>query len=125
MVESYSSDKELAKGIIIFPDDYNYTDEEIATVYAQEYSTWGGRNGSYAQNTVPATKWSEKTGNGAVFLPCAGYRTGTEITYGNTSYYWTSSTMSSGTPYALSLSNSFSGATSSWGCAVRLVHDLK
>ena len=51
-----------------------------------------GANGNYAQNTYSASEWSKMEANGAVFLPAAGGRGGTDVgSVGSYGLYWSSS----------------------------------
>ena len=50
-----------------------------------------GANG-YSENTYSSSDWSKMEANGAVFLPAAGYRGGTDVNYvGSNGYYWSGS----------------------------------
>lgn len=131
MVDLYDDTKVLAKGIIIFPDDFNYSMDDMKTYVTKDYSSYTGPNAKFDENIVSGGNgWYGKSAMGAVFLPCAGYRSVTSINYSdNAGYYWTSyNDVHSGDAYALSFSNSniqFEEKGRDYGYAVRLVHDLK
>ena len=82
------------KGIILLPDDWN-----TATYALNNTNT---ASADYASNNITATDWTDVLeDNGAVFLPAAGRRDQTDISYVNTyGYYWSSSHMPTKTGYA-------------------------
>lgn len=128
-------------GYIILPDDFTLPDN---------VTNWYPSDGGTTENTYPsssltgnyynAAQWTKMQANGAVFLPCNGYREGTNIKgYGassggistSTSYYWTSTTGNSGyaiaRPFGTEADQEFnvgSGRAAKWGCYVRLVKDV-
>lgn len=75
------------KGLLIFPDNFDWpsaVSNQIIT-YNNYHNTWNNVNYSIAQ-------WSILDASGAIFLPAAGKRNGTNITETNQAgYYWTSS----------------------------------
>ena len=76
-------------GVILLPDDWN------SSCYTLNPGT------SYTSNVVDASTWqSVLEANGAVFLPLAGYRSGTSVV-DNVGYYWSStSSLTSSSPNA-------------------------
>ena len=69
-------------GLILLPDNW--------TLPTGVTFTYG--EGSWSQNTYSASDWSKMEANGAVFLPAAGYRDGTDVGgVGSNGYYWSSS----------------------------------
>lgn len=75
-------------GIILFPDGINFA--------ASEFTTLGTVNGvsSYATKCT-SDQWTALEGKGCVFLPAAGFRSGSTVSYaGVHGSYWSSS------PYA-------------------------
>ncbi len=75
-------------GIILFPDGVNFA--------ASEFTTLGTVNGvsSYATKCT-SDQWTALEGKGCVFLPAAGFRSGSTVSYaGVHGSYWSSS------PYA-------------------------
>ena len=73
------------KGIILFPDTY--------TAGTPAGVTWGTINASNNRPTQCTTAgWASLEAAGCVFLPAAGYRSGTEIGMAGTNgFYWSSS----------------------------------
>lgn len=75
-------------GVILLPDDWSsshYGLNSTNTYYE-----------SYSSNTISASQWNTLEQHGAVFLPAAGFRNGTDVrlvdSYG---YYWST------TPYSI------------------------
>ena len=69
-------------GLILLPDNW--------TLPTGVTFTYG--EGGWSQNTYSASEWSKMEANGAVFLPAAGYRDGTDVyNVGSYGYYWSSS----------------------------------
>ncbi len=78
-------------GVIILPDDW---------VKPSGVSFYSGASDGYSDNTYTATQWGKMQGNGAVFLPAAGYRSGTSVSYaGSDGYYWSSTAYDSNGAY--------------------------
>ena len=109
-------------GIILFPDDFDVSATDGAT-------TWGTINGGSAWGTKLTTaQWNSFEEQGCVFLPAAGYRNGTSVSYvGSNGYYWSSSPYPSYVDYACYV-HFFSGLVSpadrcyrNYGLSVRLV----
>lgn len=75
------------RGLLIFPDNFDWpsaVSNQIIT-YNNYHNNWNNVNYSIAQ-------WSILDASGAIFLPAAGKRDGTNITDTNQAgYYWTSS----------------------------------
>ena len=72
-------------GLIILPDDWS----------SSTYSLSGTNNDDvdFSSNIITATQWTTLESAGAVFLPAAGIRYGTEVWFGNEclgteGYYW-------------------------------------
>ena len=82
-------------GVILFPDG--------ATFAASEATTWGTINGFSNWTTKCTTaQWTALEAKGCVFLPAAGYRSGSTMTGpGTDGVYWSST--HDGTGYALQL----------------------
>lgn len=89
-------------GLIIFPDGYNQATPTGVTWDASSINT-------FVWNFVPACTcttegWEELEDAGCVFLPCAGYRSGTTVSdVGAHGYYWSSTANISTTADALKL----------------------
>ena len=70
-------------GLVLLPDDWTLPADVTFT---------SGTSGDYAQNNYSASDWSKMEANGAVFLPAAGTRRGTNVgSFGILGYYWSSS----------------------------------
>ena len=70
-------------GLVLLPDDWTLPADVTFT---------SGASGDYAQNTYSAEDWAKMETNGAVFLPAAGYRDGTNVyKVGSNGYYSSSS----------------------------------
>lgn len=71
-------------GVILLPDDWN------GGYYSLNYPNTS--NVYFNCNTLTLEQWATIEEHGAVFLPAAGYRLGTEIfNKGNSGHYWSSS----------------------------------
>ena len=108
-------------GVILLPDDWS----------TSTYALNGTNGANVNSNTINATDWTNiLEANGAVFLPVAGYRDRTTITYVNGyGFYWSSTTSEGGSAYYVSLQSgslyySF-GQSKGVGMCVRLVKDVR
>ena len=62
---------------------------------------------SYSKNSYSYPEWSRMEAAGAVFLPAAGYRSGTSVNYvGTNGYYWSSTYNVSYDAYCFSFTSS-------------------
>ena len=108
-------------GLILLPD--NWTLPEGLTFTSEA-------NGDYAQNTFSTADWTKMEANGAVFLPAAGGRGGTDVyNVGSYGYYWSSSANDYNGADYLGF-NSYYVDTDDYGHrygekSVRLVQDVK
>ena len=107
-------------GLILLPDEWTLPADVTFT---------SGAKGDFAQNTYSAEEWSKMEANGAVFLPVAGYRSGSGVggvgSYGDS---WSSSACGSNGAYYLYFGSDGVGAlshTRSYGRSVRLVQDVE
>ena len=130
-------------GFIVFPDGFKVpedpnTNESISIERINQgfiNSSWGGANDYTGDNEY---KWGLLEDAGCVFLPIAGQRVGTaEPATNGAGYYWTkiAATNSNSNAktvyidyrYPLAFPNSVPKSgnyTRSYGCSVRLVHDI-
>ena len=69
-------------GVILLPDNWSSSNYSL--------SNTNKSNASFGSNRISQTDWTNKfEANGAVFLPAAGYRSGTGVYYvGSYGYYW-------------------------------------
>jgi hypothetical protein len=68
-------------GVILLPDDWSNS------YYSLSNTNSGGA--SYSSNTITASQWDNLEQHGAVFLPAAGYRSGTDVNHvGSGGRYW-------------------------------------
>lgn len=121
------------RGYIILPDAWETPSGVI----------WnGGWSYNYSDNQYSVSQWSIMENAGAIFLPLAGLRKGTEVS-DDSSFYWSSSfeyerpddsssaiestTYAAWCVYVQNLSKSFivNATNCCNGCAVRLVKDVK
>ena len=78
-------------GVILLPDGWYEGSQPIAISTGTGY---------YSQNTLTEGDWSTMEEAGAVFLPAAGYRYGTEVNMvGSFGYYWSTSPYTLGASY--------------------------
>ena len=71
-------------GVILLPDDWSPTTYNLNNVNTS--------SASFSSNTITASQWTTFENAGAVFLPAAGDRLGTDIlNIGSKGFYWSSS----------------------------------
>jgi len=77
-------------GIILFPDNYDADKYGNLTVFDQGFNY---TSSSYKNvNLIDSDGWTTMENEGAIFLPCAGIRGGTNVAdAGSACWYWTSS----------------------------------
>ena len=117
-----SVDGTTVNGLVLFPDDYNVAD---GLRYNQPNLGYEGQGGS---NMLSLSQWRQMEAEGAVFLPAAGYREGTQpSSVGGTGFYWSSSRIG-GSARALRFADENFVFDSSpavyYGNAVRLCSDI-
>ncbi len=72
----------IVNGMVLFPDDYDFEDGLVCNESGLDYSS----------NAISLGLWQQMEAEGAVFLPAAGYREGTQpISVGGAGFYWSSS----------------------------------
>ena len=109
-------------GIILLPDDWN------ASIYALSYTN--NSQAPYTSNTITSTDWEMMEANGAVFLPAAGYRNGTSISFvGSYGRYWSALSTPTGSAYNVYFTSSYFPDYNSnyryFGHSVRLVRNAE
>lgn len=108
-------------GVILLPDDWN-----------NSYYTLSQRNQKakdFTSNNVNSDNWTNKLeAHGAVFLPAAGYRTGTDFNGTTSSFYGSSSGSTNGNAYYMFFSPNamdyYTLRNRHYGASVRLVRKL-
>ena len=116
------------QGIVILPDDWRLPSSCTFTPDNYDYSYYYGEyRGFYYTNTYSVTQWDDMESRGAVFLPAAGQREGSDVrNVGQYGYYWTATGYSSDIAYDLYF-NDVRTTGSSYRCiglSVRLVKDV-
>ena len=108
------------QGLIILPDDWSCPSG--LTDVVRGTSSWS--------NVYSYSEWSQMEAAGAVFLPAAGYRSGTSVyDVGSRGYYWSSSYNNSYRAYCLYFGsgyvnpNSYFSYYRCYGYSVRLVSE--
>ena len=105
-------------GLLIFPDGYN---RGVAISGISGISDLNTSKCSFPENQLDTREWIAMQKNGVVFLPCAGYRKGTEYVCPNEGLYWTTTFQKTLIFHSLV----FVGDMSSYyGLSVRLVTDV-
>ena len=112
-------------GMVILPDNFvlyeisgslYYTDEHGSLMFNVAHSDWN-------DNVYSESQWAEYLeAKGAVFLPAAGYREGTNVyAYGNDYYYWSCTEEGSSSAWYLSSNEGGMYPERYLGLGVRLV----
>ena len=84
-------------GLIILPDSWTLPSgcPQFNSGYASNYGDW-------THNSYTLFQWAQMESAGAVFLPAAGYREGTDVdVVGKGGYYWSSSPINENYAYGL------------------------
>lgn len=109
------------EGIILFPDVYTHP---LASYPSQINKS----NNYWSTNVYNETEWLSMEAAGAIFLPRAGYRDGTNVTSGDV-YYWSSTNAGTASAYSTRLGpygNAVNTSRNRYsGCCVRLVKDVQ
>lgn len=109
-------------GLIIFPDSFTLP----SGVTINSYNT---ASAAYTSNTLSNADWAKLEGNGAVFMPAAGWGKRPDITDpGDYGSYWTSTASNFNGAYGMSFSNTGLATNDSAhryrGECVRLARDI-
>ena len=105
-------------GVILLPDDWSSSTYSL--------SNTNSSNASFSSNTLTASQWSTLEQTGAVFLPAAGYRSGTSVNnVSSAGRYWSASYYDRGSARIMGFygSDLYTGSYGSrfYGFSVRLV----
>lgn len=122
-------------GVIILPNDWVLPAGATFTPSSTLGAPWGygykdeNKESHYADNVYTATQWQTMEAAGAVFLPTAGWRTGTAVTDLDKAGYW-AKYLTTSNPRFVYINNYTCnpyGTASPWsqGNAVRLVKDYE
>lgn len=106
------------RGLLLLPDGWSTATYALNAI--------NDAAGGYESNYISATDWSNfLEANGVVFLPCAGIREGTNVSYVNGfGRYWSSTYIEKARSlYFLQGDVRPEGGDYHWGLAVRLVRD--
>ena len=80
-------------GVIVLPDDYTHPAE------IDDFAQLNKSNNYWSSNVYTVEQWVKLEAAGAVFIPRAGYRSGTGSTYtADDAYYWTTTHFSGTKP---------------------------
>ena len=111
------------KGVILLPDDWNASYHALVSANTAD--------ANFTSNPITAAEWtSDFETHGAVFLPAAGRREGTSVSFVNSSgHYWSSTSDGSNNAYQVFFDNIGLNPSSKpnryYGCSVRLVKDVE
>lgn len=109
-------------GLIVFPDSFT-----MPTGILVVSGSINSEGAAFADNTFTTQQWSQIEDNGALFLPAAGNRYGTDVSYvGSYCRYWSSSYDDEYYAYGASFSSGYVGMNDinrRYGLSVRLVRD--
>ena len=113
------------QGVILFPDTYTHPDGVTAPTYVNT------ANASFDSNTYTIAAWAKMEAAGCVFLPTAGSRVGTGVSYVDRGYYWSSTAYNNNEEFACDVyfGSDFLYADDQngrwWGQSVRLVREVQ
>lgn len=117
------------QGLLILPDDWNCPVGLTWQGLPENYTMYGSTSENLPVNIYDGNDWNKIESTGAIFLPCAGYRTRTTIssigTYGG---YWSFTKKGNYYAYLLSFGKTMIYQGSSFlymGYSVRLVQDVE
>ena len=110
-------------GMVIFPDSYSHPSGPATITSANTTGV------DFTTNTWSGDNWTAMETAGAVFLPAAGYRSGTDVGgMGVSGYYWSSTASYAISAYNLNFGGGFvnpaEGLSRCNGRSVRLVQNL-
>ena len=113
-------------GLIILPDDWELP--EGVSFTSCEESGESGNSISYSDNTYTAEQWAVMETAGAVFLPAAGYRVGSDVSdVDEKGYYWSATLATDAAAYNGYFDSHYLGLSYKaryYGSSVRLVQDV-
>ena len=110
-------------GVILLPDDWNASYHALVSANTAD--------ANFTSNPITAAEWtSDFEAHGAVFLPAAGHREGTSVSFVNfNGQYWSSTSDGINYAYQVFFDNSGLNPSSNpnryYGCSVRLVRDVQ
>ena len=121
-------------GLILLPDNWDlptgasFTPSTTQGLEDQGDFYKNSNSNNFSHNTYTTEQWAVMESAGAVFLPAAGFRTGTDVDnnyVGSYGYCWSASTNSLDYPYRLNFTSGFlrpqNTGTRDYGMSVRLV----
>ena len=106
----------LLAGLVLFPDDWDSTLYLVNNV--------NQKNADYSSNAISVTDWQNVfEANGAVFLPAAGYQSGTNAvsSFGVSGSYWTTTRNGSSDAYSMGTNGVLGYGSNATRKSVRLV----
>ena len=109
-------------GLIIVPDNCSNTYYPLTNVNTA--------SAAYTSNIIGATDWTKMENVGCVFLPAAGYRSGSSVSnVGSSGGYWSATYYDRGGAYNLNFNSSYLYPSANdnryYGRSVRLVRDVE
>ena len=115
------SENKSVNGMILLPDDWTSKPEGVNTVFKPGMTS--------GNNAYPVSEWALMEEAGAVFLPAAGGRYGTDVyNVGGSGNYWSSTAFGAGYAYRLCFYSGLVGPGRAYGrndgLSVRLVRRL-
>ena len=120
-------------GFMLLPDDFStpagLSIKVLGNWQMSEY-TLEFNNSDYTQNQYTTNEFALLEAKGCVFLPCAGYRSGSSVSYvGSNGNYWSASPNDSDNARYLYLFSTYAITGNYWyryyGLSVRLVQDIR
>ena len=116
-------------GIVILPDVWSLPSDCGFTAGMTSASNWYDWSLVASTNTYTAAEWTKMESAGAVFLPAAGYRSGTGVfDVGSDGYYWSATPSGTDDAYRLGFYSDYLDpqdyGSRGYGRSVRLVREF-
>jgi len=115
-------------GVVFLPDEWTLPDNCGFTPGMPKTTNWSNWKNIAETNIYSDSQWQAMEANGAVFMPCSGDRSGTDLSrIGASGYYWTTTIDTEKAAYSLRFLSYIANCHEEpryYGRAVRLVAEI-